>query len=291
MAVAPDGNPGLRPVPADATDETAQVTADLGARGCLAGTQQHGDRPARRRVIDVDRQEAALVVMGVEQRELLMAVNDIHRIVDVERHRCRWGRVAGTIEIDHHVHQADEVAQGWRILPTRDGRLRAQVPAAIRQAATGQLERWIEAQPIEVVGVFVAAGDGEDAGAQDIGQQMGDPVRITAIRDHSSEPLGDPEPTIGLGEQHDPAVGTDPSAVKGGGDLLAADGWKTERQKAIVGHGGGGAPRSRQRVGSATESYARSKAYDTPATPNPPRHEYDGLALKQLASAQVRGAN
>src|ERR1700674_4017769 len=43
MAVAPDGNPGLRPVPADATDETAQVTADLGARGCLAGTQQHGD--------------------------------------------------------------------------------------------------------------------------------------------------------------------------------------------------------------------------------------------------------
>src|ERR1700731_1134179 len=56
-------------------------------------------------------------------------------------------------------------------------------------------------------------------------------------------------PRIGWGEQHDPAIGTDPSAVKGGGDLLAADGWKTERQKVIVDHGGCGALRSRRRGG------------------------------------------
>src|ERR1700730_6562913 len=47
------------------------------------------------------------------------------------------------MEIDHHAHQADEVAQGRGILPTRDGRLRAQIPAPIRQAATRQLERGI----------------------------------------------------------------------------------------------------------------------------------------------------
>jgi hypothetical protein len=34
----------------------------------------------------MDWQETALVVMGVEQRQVLMAVEDIHRIVDVERH-------------------------------------------------------------------------------------------------------------------------------------------------------------------------------------------------------------
>ena len=93
-----------RPVLPYAADQPAQVTADLDARGRLAGAQQHGDRPARRRVIDVDRQEAALVVMGVEQRELLMAVNDIHRVVDVERHRLRRLGVAGAVEIDHHAH-------------------------------------------------------------------------------------------------------------------------------------------------------------------------------------------
>src|SRR3981081_194678 len=31
-------------------------------------------------------------------------------------------------------------------------------------------------------------------------------------------------------------------------------------------------------LASATESYAQSKAYATSATPNPPCHEYDGLA-------------
>src|SRR5712692_10008066 len=31
-------------------------------------------------------------------------------------------------------------------------------------------------------------------------------------------------------------------------------------------------------LAKATESYARSKAYATSATPDPPRHEYDGLA-------------
>ena len=132
MAVAADRDPGLRPVPAEAPDETAQVTADLGARGCFAGAQQHGDRPARRRVIDVDRQEATLVVMGVEQRELLMAVDDIHRVVDVERHCLRRCCVAGAVEIDHHAHQADQIAQVRRILPPRNGRLRAQISAGIR---------------------------------------------------------------------------------------------------------------------------------------------------------------
>src|SRR5260370_33341960 len=81
------------------------------------------------------------------------------------------------------------------------------------------------------------------------GRRRGDPARARAVGDRPSEPLGDAEPTIGLGEQHAPAIGTDPSAVKGGGDLLVADGWKAERQKVIVGHGGCGAPRSRQRVG------------------------------------------
>ncbi|BCH20054.1 hypothetical protein MesoLjLa_69050 (plasmid) [Mesorhizobium sp. L-2-11] len=55
------------------------MAADLLARRGLARTQDHGDRTSGRGVIDVDRQEAALVVMGVEERELLMAVNDIHR--------------------------------------------------------------------------------------------------------------------------------------------------------------------------------------------------------------------
>jgi len=42
----------------------------------------------------VDRQEAAFVIMSVEQRELLMAVDDIAGIVNVERDGCGLARVA-----------------------------------------------------------------------------------------------------------------------------------------------------------------------------------------------------
>jgi hypothetical protein len=65
MAVASDRDPGLRPVLPDAAYKTPEVTAHLDARGRLAGAQKHGDRTARRRVVDVDWQEAALVLMAL----------------------------------------------------------------------------------------------------------------------------------------------------------------------------------------------------------------------------------
>ena len=61
------------------------------------------------------------------------------------------------------------------------------------------------------------------------------------IRDHLGEPLGNAEPMLRLGEQHDAAIRRDPSAIKGGSDLLPLNGWKRERQQIIVGHGGRGA--------------------------------------------------
>ena len=67
--------------------QAAQMPAHLLARRGLAGTQDHRHRAAGRRIVDVDRQEAALVIMGVEQRQLLVAVHDVDRVVDVEHHR------------------------------------------------------------------------------------------------------------------------------------------------------------------------------------------------------------
>jgi len=60
-----------------------------------------------------------------------MAVNDIHRVVNIKRHGIWRLGVAGTVEVDHHAHQADEIAQVRSILPPRNGRLRAKVPAGI----------------------------------------------------------------------------------------------------------------------------------------------------------------
>ena len=106
-----------------------------------------------------------------------MSVHDIDGVVDVQRDGLGWPLVAGAIGIDHGVGHAHHLAQGGRILPARHGRLRAQIVAAVRQPAAGQLERRVGAQDIEVIGILVAAGDGKDAGAQNVAD-----ARIASFR-------------------------------------------------------------------------------------------------------------
>ena len=77
----------------------------------LALAQDHRHRLAARRLVDVDRQKAALVIMGVKQRQLLMAVNDIARVVDIQNDRRRFLRVRCHPLIDQRVGEADRVLQ------------------------------------------------------------------------------------------------------------------------------------------------------------------------------------
>ena len=98
VAVAPDGEPGARPVPADAADQVLDKGAELGARRRLAGAQENRHRPATLDMVDVDGQGAPCVVVGVEQRQLLAAVHRIAGVVDVERDRRRRGSAAGDVD-------------------------------------------------------------------------------------------------------------------------------------------------------------------------------------------------
>src|SRR5690242_15810991 len=89
MPVAADRDVGRGPMPADAADEPAQMAAHLLTGRRFARTQQYRYRPRHCRVIDMDRQKTALVVVGIEERQLLVAVNNVKGVIDVERHR-RW---------------------------------------------------------------------------------------------------------------------------------------------------------------------------------------------------------
>jgi len=48
----------------------------------------------------MDRKEAALVIMRIEQRQLLMTMRDIAGIIDIERDGLRRRGVTGAIKID-----------------------------------------------------------------------------------------------------------------------------------------------------------------------------------------------
>jgi hypothetical protein len=242
VAVAAQGYAGPRPVAADLPQQTPQMPPDFLAGGRLAGPQQHRNRAGGRGVVDVDGQEAALVVVGVEQRQLLAPVHHVHGVVDVERHGRRRLGVAGAVQVDHGPHQPDHLAQGGRVLPARDGRLRAQVPPAVGEAAAGQLEAGIPAQVVEVVGVLVAAGDRQDARPQDVRHRVDDPRRVARVRDQRRETVAEAELALRGGEQHHPAVRGQASAVEGGNQPLTVDRRKAERLDRLVLHGGCGLP-------------------------------------------------
>ena len=85
VGVSPEHDPGARPVPADAADQVLEEGADLRPRRRLARAQQNRHRLAAFHMIVVDGQEAASVIVGVEQRKLLVAVHGIAGVVDIER--------------------------------------------------------------------------------------------------------------------------------------------------------------------------------------------------------------
>lgn len=59
--------------------------------------------------------------------------------------------------------------------------------SAIGQSSTAKLEGRVRAQPIEIVGIFAATGNGEDARPQNVRQQVNYTQRIARIADDRSK--------------------------------------------------------------------------------------------------------
>jgi hypothetical protein len=93
---------------------------------------------------------------------------------------------------------------------------------------------------VKVVAVLIAAGDGEDASAQDVGDAVGDEIGIAWVGDQRGQLVGDAQAPLGGGQQHHAASGGEAPTIEPGGDFPALDGWEIERQQGIFGHGGCG---------------------------------------------------
>ena len=134
----------LRPVGADRPQQAAQKGADLLAARPL-GRAKHGGDEAALAVEDDDRLKAVFVVMGIEQPQLLAAVDRIEGVVDVERDPLRDLAEGVAIKIDHGAAHAQQGARVRQVLQPRDGRLRTQLAVGRRQVER-HLEHRIAAQ-------------------------------------------------------------------------------------------------------------------------------------------------
>ena len=174
----------------------------------------------------MDRQKAALVVMGVEERELLMPVHDIAGVVDIENDGGGLPIVGGHPLIDERPCQPDRVLQRRRVLQPRQRRLRTQVGARVGQPPASEFEGGINAQGVKIVGVLVAAGDRQDAGANHVRQRVRDAQRVAAIGKATRQSFRDPQPTVRHREQHDAAIRSQSPTIESRSDRLSANGWK-----------------------------------------------------------------
>ena len=110
MPTATRGDLEPAPVVADAADDVLEDAGHLLAGGPLARAQQRQDRLAGGRLEELDGLEAVLVIMGVEQRQLLAAVDDVVGIVDIEDDALRHAGEAIAEQIDHRQPHARQRA-------------------------------------------------------------------------------------------------------------------------------------------------------------------------------------
>jgi len=266
MPVAAQQDPGLGPVPANAPDQAAKMAGDLPAGRRLRRAQHEGDGTFGLGLVDMDRRVAALAVEAVPEGQLLAAMGGVERIVDVERDRNRRHGVAVAVEVDHLMAQADHRPEVRGVFPPRHRRLAGQPELRLRRPAERHLERRVVAQGIEVVGVFVSGRDRQDARPQDVRQRVKHPRGIPSVGDQGREPVGDAALAFGLGQQQHAAIRGDPSAIKGGADLLARKGWHRGEDGCRIGHGGGAVSVRWKEWFRHPVLYAFSEAYATAAT-------------------------
>ena len=185
-----------------------------------------------------------------------------------------------------------------RATSTRDGAfsrpahggLRTQVTAALRRPAHRQLEEGIAAQRVAVVGIFISARDREHAEAQHRRKRVHHPFRIAPVLDAARQRLGQAEPAFGLAQQDQPAVRRDQPAREIGGHLLAACGWKIEREQGIFGHGGRGALAVSGEIRLATNFYPISTGYAMSAITSSRRAVESRTGAPALGSGGLSGA-
>ena len=128
--------------------------------------------------------------------------------------------------IDERPREPDRILQRRRVLQPRQRRLRTQVRARVRQPPASELESGINAQSVEIVGVFVAAGNRQDAGADHVRQRVRDAQRVAAIGKAPRQSFRDPQPTVRHRKQHHAAIRGQSPAIESRSDRLSANGWK-----------------------------------------------------------------
>ena len=255
MAVAAPDDAG----PAPMSPQTLRYVLDdrphLRALRGAGRAQQRHHRRAAPGVIDVHRGEAALVVMGVPECQLLAAMRGAERVVDIQdRLPARLHGGGELVEESRGEPCRFDLAR--RVFQAADGRLRGQCRTTLRTAADRKFHQRVVPQPVKVDRIFMPARNRSGPRHHHLEHRVPYPVGIAAIRHRFRQPPAYPKPALRLPQQQQAGIGGLIAATKIDRDFLAANGGQVKREQRIerfVSHGGCGAELKRR----ATERNTR----------------------------------
>ncbi len=137
-------------------------------------------------------------------------------------------------QLDHCCHHTFERNPAGQVLQPADGRLRAQIGAAVGQLPDCHLEGRIGAERVAVVAVGIARCDQQCPVADEV---VPHPLGRARVRDAIRQALGDPEPLLDRRQQQYPGVRGQPAAVESDMRRLARDRWQTRKNPRTFIHG------------------------------------------------------
>ncbi len=202
----------------DRAQQPAEEGFDLLAARPLGGTK-HGSDEAALAVEDDDRLKSVFVVMGVEQPQLLAAMDRVERVVDVERDAFKVAEKIA-IEIDHGAAHPQQGANVGRI-PNRgcvDCEHSSQSDG-VRSSAILNMDRFADDSHRTMPSI--ARRDHQQPKADDLRQAVGDLIGRAGIDHAGGEPIGDAKALVDLAQRQNAAIRRQQAAVKLDLDALA----------------------------------------------------------------------
>jgi len=167
MAVGAQQNLGPGPMTADLPDQTPDMGGGLLA-GRAAHRAQHCPNKTSLAIKDHDRLKAVFIVIGVEQAQLLVAVDGIEGVVDVEYDLSGRAGKGSAIKPHHLMSHPDQGPGVGQVFHTRDRGLRAQRRPGLGTPLESELERRVIPQIIRVIAILISGGNHHDPKPDDV---------------------------------------------------------------------------------------------------------------------------
>jgi hypothetical protein len=237
VGISPQKNAHFRPGVSDFFDHPLEDGDDLLSCRSLSWPQHCRYQFAASPFIDVDGHIAVVAVIGIEKSQLLTAVSQIIRIIDIEDYALWRFAVGLDKHIDKHFCNSIKVGARDTVLKAAYGRLTGQCRLIIGQSLSGYFHYRIFPQLFAVISILITAGNLENPLLEKLEKPMFNITGMAPVPQGISHFADQTYPVFNLPEEKKSGIGTDLTAIEIGFNFFIGNSFKKEQLFGTIFHG------------------------------------------------------